>query len=322
MTTRHIIGQHKIKVLENNSKIAFEKLKKCDLCPRKCGVDRIKGQKGFCRAGLNPVVYSYFAHPGEEPPLSGVSGSGTIFFTHCTLHCVYCQNYPFSQLADEKEISIKELSNIIISLEKRGCHNINLVTPTHFVPQILEAFLLAAKKSLCLIPIVYNTSGYDLVETLQLLNGVVDIYLPDMRYGDDENAKRFSNALDYVKINQMAVKEMFGQVGNLTFDDAGIAKKGLIVRHLVLPNGIASTEKVFKFISQNISKDIYISLMSQYHPTYKAAEFPEINRRITKKEYEETIKLLFKYGLLNGWVQDSNKEIDSMLLGTNIKKMG
>lgn len=311
---------NKLRILKTNSKLASEKLKKCELCPRRCKVNRLKGQKGFCRAGVNPAVYSYFAHQGEEPPISGKRGSGAIFFTHCTMHCVYCQNYSFSQLSDEKEVTTEQLSAIMLALEKLGCHNINLVTPTHFVPQILEALLLAAQKGLS-IPILYNTGGYDSVGTLKLLDGIIDIYLPDMRYGDNENAKRFSDAPDYVKINQKAVEEMFRQVGGLTADSSGIVRRGLIVRHLVLPNGLASTEKIFSFISKNISNEIYISLMSQYHPVYRAHDFPEINRRLTRKEYEEATKLLFQYELRNGWVQESNVEMDSMLLGTNIKKM-
>lgn len=208
----------------------------------------------------------------------------------------------------------------MLTLQKQGCHNINLVTPTHFVPQILEALSFAVKGGLN-IPIVYNTSGYDLVETLKLLDGIVDIYLPDMRYGDNKNAAAFSNAPDYVQINQKALKEMFRQVGNLKIDDNLIAQKGLIIRHLVLPNNIASTEKVFKFLSKNISKDAYISLMSQYHPTYKGSEFPQINRPITKKEYQEAVDLFFKYGLSNGWIQDADEKTTKILLGTNIKKM-
>ena len=209
----------------------------------------------------------------------------------------------------------------MLTLERRGCHNINLVTPAHFVPHILEALLSAIKKGLA-IPVVYNTGGYESVRTLKLLDGVVDIYLPDMRYGDDENANKFSAAPDYVKINQDALQEMFRQVGNLATDTEGIAKRGLIIRHLVLPNGIASTDKVFDFVSKKLSKDVYISLMSQYHPTYRAAEFTEINRRITKKEYEEAVKLFFKYGLSNGWIQDPTENVNSILLGTNIKQTG
>lgn len=236
------------------------------------------------------------------------------------MQCVYCQNYTFSQLSSVGEVSIEELTGMMLILQKRGCHNINLVTPTHFVPQIMEALLAAIRKGLT-IPIVYNTSGYDLVETLRLLDGVVDCYLPDMRYGTQENAKRFSDAPDYVTMNQGAVTEMFRQVGTAVMDEHDILQRGLIIRHLVLPNGYASTEQVFKYIAERLSRDVSISLMSQYCPVHRAHEFPEINRRITKKEYEEAIDLFHEYGLVNGWVQSSSDEMDLKLLGTNIKKM-
>ena len=209
---------------------------------------------------------------------------------------------------------------MMLELQKAGCHNINLVTPTHYVPQILEALLCAAGNGLN-IPIVYNTSGYDLVETLRLLDGIVDIYLPDMRYGDDAAAQKFSNAPDYVAVNRRAVTEMFRQVGGLVTDGEGIATRGLIVRHLVLPNGIASTEQVFKFLSENSMGSSYVSLMSQYYPTYQADRFPEISRRIKRSEYGEAFDLLIRYGLLNGWVQESSESMDARLLGTNIKPM-
>ncbi len=308
----------KIKILQDSIKQSASHLTKCELCPRRCGVNRTKGQKGFCKAGILPAVYSYFPHTGEEPPVSGNRGSGTIFFTHCTMSCVYCQNYSFSQLSNEKEITTKGLSEIMLSLQGHGCHNINLVTPSHFVPQILEALLTATREGLR-IPIIYNTSGYELVDTLKLLKGVVDVYLPDMRYGDNENSKKFSDAPDYASINRDAVKEMFSQVGNLETDKHGIAKKGVICRHLVLPGNTASSEKIFKFLSGDISKEVYISLMSQYCPTYKADMFPEINRRISTREYEEAVNLLSKYELANGWIQEAPDNMGSSLLGTNIK---
>jgi len=270
-------------------------------------------------AGIKPAVYSWFSHHGEEPPISGSRGSGAIFFSHCTMHCVYCQNYEFSQLSGEKEVTIEELARIMLALEEKGCHNINLVTPTHFIPQILEALAISVGKGLS-IPIVYNTSGYDSVRALKLLDGVVDIYLPDMRYGDDEAAETFSGAPCYVKTNREAAAEMFRQAGRLITDSEGIAKKGLIVRHLVLPDNVSSTEKVFKFIAEEISRDVCISLMSQYHPVYRAGEFPRINRKITRGEYERAFDLFLKYGLSNGWVQEAGGKIDSDLLGTNIKK--
>lgn len=308
-----------IDALKANLKKAREALENCELCPRRCGVNRLRGKKGFCKAGDKPAVYSWLSHPGEEPPISGKKGSGTIFFAHCTMRCVYCQNYKFSQLAAGKEVSTKDLAGIMLALQKNGCHNINLVTPTHYVPQIIEALFIASESGLN-IPIVYNTSGYELVSTLKLLDGIIDIYLPDMRYGDEGSAKRFSNAPDYVTINQEAVKEMYRQVGGLALNEDGVAKKGLVIRHLVLPSGLAASEKVFKFISENVSKDIYISLMSQYQPVYRASEFIEINRKINKKEYEEVFNMLLKYGLSNGWIQESGKETDIRLLGTNIKK--
>ncbi|MDD5449233.1 MAG: radical SAM protein [Candidatus Omnitrophica bacterium] len=299
---------------------AYKLLESCELCPRRCRVNRLKGQKGFCKSALRPVVYSFFLHPGEEPPISGQKGSGTIFFTHCTMHCVYCQNFEFSQLSDEKEISTEELAGIMLALQEKGAHNINLVTPTHFIPQILEALFFASQKGFNL-PVVYNTGGYELVSTLKLLEGVVDIYLADMRYGEEKIAERFSNARNYVKINREAIAEMFRQAGNLVMDQMGIAKKGLIVRHLVLPNNMASSESVFKFLSETISKDVFVSLMSQYHPVYRAGEFDKINRKITSKEYENCFNLLLKYGLLNGWAQNAGGSMNSALLGTNIKKI-
>lgn len=267
-----------------------------------------------------PAVYSYFTHSGEEPPISGTKGSGTIFFTHCTMRCVYCQNYSFSQLSDEKEVSTGDLAWIMLGLQNRGCHNINLVTPTHYVPQILEALLIAAKEGLD-IPIVYNTSGYETVDTLRMLDGIIDIYLPDMRYGDDASAGKFSDAPDYVKFNRMAIAEMFRQVGGLEMGAECIARKGIIIRHLVLPGGVSGTKAVFKFIAEEVSRDTYISLMSQYFPAHKACSIKELNRRITQQEYEEAVSLLSEYGLSNGWVQDPSDRMDNALLGTNIKKI-
>lgn len=295
-------------------------LESCELCPRRCRVNRLRHAKGFCRAGAKPAVYSWFAHPGEEPPISGKRGSGTIFFSHCTMKCVYCQNYKFSQLSGGKEISTRELADIMLALQKSGCHNINLVTPAHYAPQILEALFAAFLDGLN-IPIVYNTSGYELVSTLRLMEGAVDIYLPDMRYGDAQSAKRFSDAPDYVTINRDAVKEMHRQVGDLVLDEEGIAKRGLIIRHLVLPNGLAASREIFKFISENLSNRTHISLMSQYHPVYRANKFTEINRRINKREYEEAFDMMLACGLANGWAQESSGRIDLRLLGTSIKKL-
>ncbi len=290
--------------LELRIDAAYKLLEACRVCPRECGVNRLEDSRlGFCRSGLNPVISSVSPHHGEEPPLSGTKGSGTIFFTNCNLRCVYCQNYPISQLGNGAERSPGELACQMTWLQEQGCHNVNLVTPTHFVPQFLKALGLARERGFNL-PIAYNTSGYDSVETLRLLDGVVDIYLPDMRYGDNKAAMQYSVAPHYVEVNRAAVKEMYRQVGNLVMDDQGIAKRGLLIRHLVLPGGISGTESVMKFLAEEISKDVAISLMSQYFPAFKCAEHPEINRRITEKEYDEAYDIKMKYGLKNGWVQE------------------
>jgi len=282
----------------------FKLLESCCICPRKCGVNRLKDEKGFCKTGLKPRICSCMPHHGEEPPISGTHGSGTIFFSYCNMACVYCQNYEFSQLGQGREVDSEELAKSMLELEKMGCHNINLVTPTHVMPQILKALELAINKGLK-IPLVYNTGGYELAEIIKLLDGIVDIYLPDMRYADKVMALRYSNAKDYSEYNQKAVKEMQRQVGVAEIDAEGIIKRGLIIRHLVLPDNISGTDKIMKFISEEISKDTYISLMSQYCPYYKASQFKEISRRITSQEYEEAKQLMNKHGLYNGWIQES-----------------
>lgn len=295
---------------------AFKMLESCAICPRNCRVNRKKGEKGYCKTGLLPRVCSYMAHHGEEPPISGERGSGTIFFTHCNMACVYCQNYEFSQLGGGKETDFEELAGIMLELERGGCHNINLVTPTHVMPQILKALEIAISRGLK-IPLVYNTSGYELAEIIKLLEGIVDIYLSDMRYADDEAAIKYSDAPGYPKYSQSSVSEMHRQVGIPEFDDKGVIKKGLIIRHLVLPEKISGTEKIMRFISKEISKDTYISLMSQYTPYYRAAEFREISRRITDSEYQEAIEIMHKYGLYNGWTQESGGL--ERFAGVNIK---
>jgi len=283
---------------------AYKLLEACRVCPRECGVNRLKDDKlGFCRSGLNPVVSSVSPHHGEEPPLSGTKGSGTIFFTNCNLRCVYCQNYPISQMGNGTTRTPGELACQMLSLQEQGCHNLNLVTPTHFVPQILKALGIARERGF-ILPIVYNTSGYESLETLRLLDGIVDIYLPDMRYNDNTVALKYSVAPHYVEVNRAAIKEMYRQVGNLVMDEAGIAKQGLIIRHLVLPGGLSGTDGIMKFLAGEISTDVYISLMSQYFPAYKTGELPEINRRINEQEYDEAYEAKMKYGLKNGWVQE------------------
>jgi len=290
--------------LQSRIDAAYQFLESCRVCPRECGVNRLKNDKiGFCRSGLDPIISSVSAHHGEEPPLSGTNGSGTIFFTNCNLKCVYCQNYPISQMGNGAERTTGELACQMLWLQEQGCHNLNLVTPTHFVPQILKSLSIAKERGFDL-PIVYNTSGYDSVETLRLLDGIIDIYLPDMRYSDDAAAMKYSIAQNYPEVNRAAVKEMYRQVGNLVLDGNGIARKGLIIRHLVLPNGLSGTEAVMKFLSEEISKNVSISLMAQYFPAYKASEYEELSRRITAEEYEEAYRIMQKYGLENGWVQE------------------
>lgn len=255
-------------------------------------------------------------HHGEEPPVSGTKGSGTIFFSHCNMGCVYCQNYEFSQLGKGREYEFKELAQIMLSLQESGCHNINLVTPTHVLPQILKALELAIAKGLK-IPLVYNTSGYELTETIRLLDGIVDIYLADMRYADNAISQKLSLAPDYPRYNQEAIREMHRQVGVVDFDKEGIIRRGLIIRHLVLPNKASGTDKIMQFIAKDISADTYISLMSQYLPYYKAKGYPEISRRLKNSEYEGAKKILEQCNLLNGWIQESYGS--ERFAGVNIK---
>ncbi|HTG00088.1 MAG TPA: radical SAM protein [Nitrospirota bacterium] len=290
--------------LHQRIEAAYQLLEACRVCPRECGINRLKNDKlGFCRSGLNPVVSSASAHHGEEPPLSGTKGSGTIFLTNCNLRCVYCQNYPISQLGNGAEKMPGELACQMVWLQEQGCHNLNLVTPTHFMPQILKALGIAVERGFTL-PIVYNTNGYESLEALSLLDGIVDIYLPDMRYSDEMVSRKYSVAPFYPEINRTAVKEMFRQVGNLVTDENGIAKKGLLIRHLVLPNGLSGSEQIMKFLAEEVSRDVSISLMAQYFPAYKAREFKDLSRRITHDEYEDARRIMEKYGLENGWMQE------------------
>ena len=290
--------------LEKRVEEAYSRLQNCDLCPWRCGSNRLKDErKGVCRSGLNPVISSYNLHFGEEPVLSGTRGSGTIFLTNCTLRCVFCQNYPISQLGAGKEYTVEEMADMMLELQEAGAHNINFVTPSHFIAQILKAILIAAEKGLS-IPVVYNTSGYDAVDALRLLDGVVDIYLPDIKYSDDEVAKKLSRAKNYVEINRAALKEMHRQVGDLIVDEKGIAVRGLIVRHLVLPNELAGTKEAMEFLAREISPNTVVSLMSQYFPAHKAYDFPEIARTITAEEYLKAIKYMEEAGLKRGWIQE------------------
>jgi putative pyruvate formate lyase activating enzyme len=294
----------KVKDIKERIEKAYQLLQNCMVCPRRCGVNRLNGERGICRVGKNPVVSSYNVHFGEEPPISGTRGSGTIFFTGCNLRCIYCQNFPISQLGNGSEVTTPYLAEMMISLQSRGCHNVNFVTPTHFVPQILEALSFAWERDFDL-PLVYNSSGYDSLEALRLLEGIIDIYLPDMRYSDNEVAKKLSSAENYVEVNREAVREMFRQVGNLITDEEGIAQKGLIIRHLILPNDLAGSKKTFRFIAKEISDEIHVSLMSQYFPSFKASENVSIDRKITPEEYELTKESFFESGLTRGWRQEN-----------------
>ena len=280
-------------------------LASCSLCPLACGIDRWK-QRGACSTSRWAEVASFNAHFGEEPPISGKTGSGTIFFSHCNLHCIYCQNYPISQFGNGRTIQPLELADMMMNLQQRGCHNVNFVTPSHMVAQILEALLIAVKRGFCL-PLVYNTSGYDSPKALALLDGIIDIYMPDMRYSNNEIAALLSGVKDYVEVNRAAIHEMHRQVGDLQLDENGIAVRGLLIRHLILPNDLAGTRQTLRFIAQEISPHSHISLMSQYFPAHLATGHAQIGRRITRAEYTRAVLALEEFGLENGWLQDSSE---------------
>jgi putative pyruvate formate lyase activating enzyme len=277
-----------------------ELLKECCLCPRRCGINRLGGEVGYCKAGAELMVSSAFPHFGEEPPLVGSHGSGTIFLTHCNLRCIFCQNYDISHLGRGEPITTSIMATMMIRLQEMGCHNINFVTPTHYVPQIVASLPEAIEKGLK-IPIVYNCSGYESIEVIRLLDGIVDIYMPDAKYMDENFAKRYSNAPDYPEIIKKVLKEMHRQVGDLRTNSMGIAERGLLIRHLVMPNGVASSEEVLKFIAEEISIHSYVNIMDQYRPEYKADDYIEINRRITYKEYLEVIQLAKRFHLYRGF---------------------
>jgi putative pyruvate formate lyase activating enzyme len=311
------IDAYKQGVLAQKSRETLQMLEHCMICPRKCGTNRLRDEQGFCRTGRLAVTCSYFAHYGEEPPISGEHGSGTIFFSRCNLQCLYCQNYQFSQKDEGKPMEARELADCMLSLQKEGCHNINVVTPTHVMPQILEALLLAVGDGLN-IPIVYNTSGYELTETLKILEGIVDIYLPDMRYSTEEPARLFSNAADYPRVNREAIKEMHRQVGGAVFNDDGTIRRGMIIRHLVLPQDASGTEETLRFIAEEISRETYVSLMSQYFPAYLADKHPPLDRRLHLEEFEEAVACLKRFGLDNGWIQEAGGL--QRFAGTHIKR--
>ena len=283
------------KLLERIEK-AQNLLKECQICPRRCKVNRLENKMGLCKVGRLSKVSSYNPHFGEELPLVGMHGSGTIFITSCNLGCVFCQNYEISHLGEGFEVSSERFAQMMIELQNMGCHNINFVTPTHVVPQILEALLIAVREGLK-IPLVYNTGGYDLVETLELLEGVFDIYMPDFKFSDSEVAARLCKARDYPQVAMKAIKEMHRQVGDLVVDERGIAERGLIVRHLIMPNGLAGTRKVMQFLVQKISSNTYVNIMDQYHPCGLAHTYSEINRRISLEEFENALQIAREEGL-------------------------
>ncbi len=268
----------------------------CDLCAQACGVNRLVGELGTCKTGVRARVSSYGAHMGEEDPLRGWNGSGTIFFARCNMHCQFCQNYKISQVYAGQETEPHALAAIMMYLQAAGCHNINLVSPSHVVAQILEALVLATRAGLRL-PLVYNTGGYDSVETLKLLEGVVDIYMPDMKYADNATAFKYSRIRRYAFINHTAVREMHRQVGDLRLDENGIAMRGLLVRHLVLPHRLAGTHRIIKFVMQELSPDTYLNLMDQYRPSYRAHQYPELSRPLTSLEYEAAIRMAIVAGV-------------------------
>lgn len=283
--------------LANRVELAYHHLEDCDLCARYCHVNRRQTIKGaVCRTGELARVYSFGPHHGEENPLRGWNGSGTIFFSWCNLRCVFCQNWEISHKGFGEEVTPEELADMMLKLQSQGCHNINLVSPSHVVAQVIAAVAIAAKNGLRL-PLVYNTGGYDSLEALQLLDGIIDIYMPDMKYGDSTLARKYSKVRNYVEVNQAALKEMHRQVGDLVLDDRGIALRGLLVRHLVLPEDIAGTEQVLAFLANEISKHTYLNLMDQYRPCYRAADNPPLDRPLTSGEYRTALELAKQYGL-------------------------
>jgi putative pyruvate formate lyase activating enzyme len=293
--------------LEKRAERLWARLASCDICPRECGVNRLEGELGFCHSGHRPVVASFCAHHGEEPVLSGSRGSGTIFFGNCNLRCLYCQNYQISQNWEKQksnEVDCHTLAKHMIYLQDElGCHNINLVSPSHFVPQIVRAVLEAVPLGLKL-PLVYNTNSYDSIKTLKELDGIIDIYLPDIKYAADAWANKLSQAPDYVRHSRNAIIEMYRQVGELVVDESGVAQRGLIVRHLILPNGLAGSRESLTWLAKEVSSRVTISLMSQYHPTHRAHQFPLLSRHISLSEYEEALRVMAELGMESGWAQD------------------
>jgi len=289
---------------------AFDLLRSCTVCPRRCQVDRTKNEKGFCRTGLLPGIASFGPHFGEEPPLVGRNGSGTLFVSRCNLACGFCQNYDISQCGRGSEVSLDTLAGMMIRLQSQGCHNINIVTPSHIVPQLLSGIGIAADRGLT-IPLVYNSGGYDSADTLRLLDGVVDIYMPDAKYGSNEVALALSDAPHYVDFTKAAIREMHRQVGDLVIED-GVATKGMIIRHLVLPDNLAGSDNILPWIAEEISRESYVNIMDQYHPSWHASNhgmksLPDsLKRRITAGEYRFAIRCAQDCGLHRGFLKKSS----------------
>ena len=281
----------------------MQELEKCNICPHNCGINRLNGKIGRCKATGKIKLAKASIHNFEEPCISGKKGSGTVFFSNCNLNCVFCQNYKISQEGLGKEISIEELADIFIDEQNKNAENINLVTPTMYVYQIIEAVKIARNKGLK-IPIVYNSNGYENVETIKKLNGYIDIYLPDLKYYYDDLAFKYSGIKNYFENATSTIKEMYNQVGAPNLDENGMIKKGLIIRHLILPNHIQNSKNVLKWINDNMDKNVFVSVMAQYFPTHMAKEFPEINRKLTKEEYEEIEDYLYSLDLDNGYIQE------------------
>jgi len=288
----------------------YKVLESCELCPRKCGINRLEGERGVCKSGKELIISSYGPHFGEEEPLIGKirvstlfgykGGSGTIFLANCNLLCAYCQNYEISHLGCGNEVATDKVAGMMIELQNRGCYNINFVTPTHFAPQLVRAIKFAIERGLN-IPIVWNCSGYENVEIIKLLAGIVDIYMPDIKYGKSEPAKKYSKAPDYFERCKDAVKEMHRQVGDLKLNMMGVTYRGLLIRHLVLPNDLAGSEEVLKFLTEDVSTNTYVNIMSQYRPEGEAHKYKELNRRPTWKEFNKVVEMAEKHGLTRGF---------------------
>ncbi len=296
--------------LKRRAEALKRRLASCDICPWECHVNRLQNERGFCYSGYLPIVSAVCDHHGEEPAISGTKGTGAIFFGNCNMRCVYCQNYYISQDSAQqasKEMDFHTLAESMIYLQdKLGCHNISFISPSHFVPQLVRAVLEAVSMGLK-VPIVYNTSAYDSVASLKALDGIVDIYLPDLRYACDTWAEKFSGVSDYVVRARQAILEMYRQVGdNLVLNDSGLALRGLIIRHLILPSGLAGSRNSLNWLVQEISPKVTVSIMSQYYPTYQACWIPELCRKVSASEYSEVLKLIVELGLENGWIQEMN----------------